>query len=71
MVKKALFLFVVLFGLLAVPQPARAQEEACATNLLDCYEHAAKIDSFWYRWAAGVDCELRFTSCVRRAILGR
>ena len=71
MVKKVLFVFVVLAALFAAPQPARAQDDGCATTLLECYEKVAKIDSFWYRWAGGIDCELRFTACARRAILGR
>jgi len=70
MVKRALFALVVLVGLLAVPQQARADEDGCTVTLLGCYEKAAKIDSFWYRWAAGLDCELEFTGCVRRTLMG-
>jgi hypothetical protein len=66
-----MFLFVVLVGMLAAPQPAQAQDEACTATLLDCYEKAAKIDNFWYRWAGGIDCELRFTNCARRLLIGR
>lgn len=76
MVKKVL-MAVVLFGVLAMPTPARAggmdegdgDPDACATNLLDCYVAAAKIDSFWYRWAAGFDCELKFTKCTRQMLI--
>ena len=42
----------------------------CATTLLDCYKEAAKIDNFWYRWAAGIDCELDFVECVRVKLIG-
>jgi hypothetical protein len=68
MVKKTVFAFVVLVGLAAVPQPAFA---GCTTDLGDCYLRAAKIDSFWYRWATGIDCELDYTDCVRRHVIGR
>jgi hypothetical protein len=72
MVKKVLFVTMVLVALFGVPQRAQAQDDtACATNLLDCYNKTAKIDSVWYRWAGGIDCELRFTNCVRRALIGR
>jgi len=74
MVKKVLFTMIVLAALLGAPSFARADDgesDGCATSLLQCYEAAAKIESFWYRWAAGIDCELQFTSCARVAIIGR
>lgn len=43
---------------------------ACTTDLADCYLDAATIDSFWYRWAAGLDCELAFAGCVRYTLMG-
>ena len=67
MVKKVLFSAFVFVALAATPQPAWA---GCATSLADCYVAAAKIDSFWYRWAAGLDCELDFTECVRIKLIG-
>jgi hypothetical protein len=67
MVKKVLFAALVLMGLVAVPQPALA---GCTTALADCYTAAAKIDSFWYRWAAGLDCELDYVECVRVKLIG-
>jgi hypothetical protein len=74
MVRTVLFTAVVVFGLLAMPRPALADDggesDGCATTLLECYEAAAKIDNFWYRWAAGIDCELNFTSCVRVKLIG-
>jgi hypothetical protein len=38
--------------------------------MASCFEAAAKVDSFWYRWAAGLDCELDFTECVRIKLIG-
>jgi hypothetical protein len=67
MVKKVVFAAIVLTGFVVNPQPAFA---GCATSLADCYTAAAKIDSFWYRWAAGLDCELDFAECVREKLIG-
>lgn len=55
--------------LLGSSQPSEAMV-SCTTDLLDCYQSAAAIDSFWYRWAAGLDCELSFVECGRIAIMG-
>jgi len=68
MVKKTLLALVVLAGFAATPQTAMA---GCATDLINCYGRAAGIDSFWYRSAAGLDCELDFTDCARRKLIGR
>jgi hypothetical protein len=67
MVKKMVMAVVLLTGLAAAPRPAMA---GCTIDLADCYERAAKIDSFWYRWAAGLDCELDYTECVRIKLIG-
>jgi hypothetical protein len=67
MVKKILLALVVLAGFVAVPRTAMA---GCTTDLADCFERAAKIDSFWYRWAAGLDCELDYAECVRIKLIG-
>ena len=67
MVKKILMVMVVAAGCLAAPRPAMA---GCTTALADCYLAAARIDSFWYRWAAGLDCELDYTECVRIKLVG-
>lgn len=79
MVKKLLLTAILIAGVLAIPAPMLAageldpepspDNEACATNLLNCYEAAAKVEGFWYRWAAGIDCELKFTKCVRQMVL--
>ena len=68
MLKKMLLTVVVLAGFAAAPRPAMA---GCTTDLADCYGRAAGIDSFWYRWASGIDCELAYTDCVRRRLIGR
>ena len=67
MVKKMLFAVFVLMGVVASPQPAFA---GCTTAFADCYVVAAKIESFWYRWAAGLDCELDYVECVRVKLIG-
>jgi hypothetical protein len=67
----------MVIALLTVPgvltveaQSETTDSDACATRLLQCYERAARIENFWYRWAAGIDCELNFTSCVRTKLIG-
>ena len=68
MVRKILLTLVVVAGFVAVPRSAMA---GCAVDLLDCYGRAAGRESFWYRTAAGIDCELDFVDCVRRRLIGR
>ena len=68
MVRKILLTLVVVAGFVALPRPAMA---GCTVDLLDCYGRAAARDSFWYRTAAALDCELDFTDCVRRKLVGR
>ena len=71
MVKRMLFTVAILAAVMGMPETARAEEsDTCATDLANCYVAAAKIDSFWYRWAAGLDCELQFTNCARIMIIG-
>jgi len=48
-----------------------AAQIQCFQNLRDCYGRAARQDSWVDRWLAGLDCELEFTDCTRRAIIGR
>jgi hypothetical protein len=67
MVKRILIAVLFLGGMAAAPRPAIA---GCTTDLADCYAAAAKIDSFWYRWAAGLDCELDYAECVRVKLVG-
>jgi hypothetical protein len=67
MVKKVLLSAVVLMGCMAVPRAAMA---GCGGDLLDCYTAAAQIDNFWYRSAAGLDCELQYAGCIRLVLIG-
>jgi hypothetical protein len=60
-----------IFAVGAVAGAARNVEAGCTTDLAECYQRAARIDSFWYRWAVGLDCELDFVDCGRRKIIGR
>ena len=48
-------------------KPASA-DVSCFQDLAACYQRAAGIESFWLRWAAGLDCELTAAECVREAI---
>ena len=67
MVRKVLLAVVFMVGLVAVPRPVLA---GCTTTLSDCMVAAAKIDSAWYRFAAGLDCELDYVECVRVKLIG-
>jgi hypothetical protein len=60
---------LVLAAMSVTTQPIYAAA-GCATELANCYQRAANIDSFWYRWAAGLDCELDFVECARIKIIG-
>jgi hypothetical protein len=71
--RKIVLLLFLVIGMSAFSTPALAfdeKEDGCATTLLKCFEEAAKIDDFWYRWAAGIDCELDFIECARIKIWG-
>jgi hypothetical protein len=67
MVKKLVLSVFVLTGFIGMPRVAMA---GCGGDLLDCYTAAAQIDSFWYRTAAGLDCEFAYADCVRQILLG-
>lgn len=54
--------------LLGTSRPAAA---ACFQGLAQCYQRAAGASSWGWMWLAGLDCELDFTDCTRRAIIGR
>ena len=70
---KTLLTLVVLSGLVSFVSPpsAYAMASGCTTTLAGCFEAAAKIDNFWYRWAAGLDCELDYAECVRIKVTGQ
>ena len=73
LVKHALRLapvFIVVMMVLGAGSPAAAQIR-CTQTLRECYGHAATRQSVWEMWAAGVDCELDYVQCARRAIIGR
>ena len=61
---------LALFIVAAMTGTARANEPECFTDFGHCMEAASTIDSFWYRWAAGLDCELKLINCARIAIMG-
>jgi hypothetical protein len=69
MVKKMVMVMVMVVAAGALAAPSHAMS-GCTTALADCYVLAAKVDSFWYRWAAGLDCELDYTECVRIKLVG-
>ncbi len=50
---------------------SRQAEAGCFQNLAHCYQEAAKMDGWGWMWLAGLDCELDFTDCTRRSIIGR
>lgn len=59
-----------IFAVCALAGSARPAQAGCNTDLLDCYHQAANIDSFWYRWAAGLDCEFAYVQCAREMLIG-
>jgi hypothetical protein len=65
----AAFLFV-LAGKPAWAQQAPPNTQQCMTNLTSCYYWAALQAGFWGMWAAGIDCELAATACIRQALIG-
>ena len=60
---------VALFVLAASTGTAQA-ETTCFTDFGHCMERASTVDSFWYRWAAGLDCELQLINCTRQMLVG-
>ena len=65
-------ILLAIFVLAAMSASARPgyANLGCATGLAGCYQRAAGVDSFWYRWAAGLDCELDFVECARIKLIG-
>ena len=69
---------IVALVLLGGTKPAVAEdlygveeEIRCTQDLRSCYYRAAREDSWGDRWLSGLDCELTFVDCTRRAIIGR
>jgi hypothetical protein len=67
-------LLLTLCAVIATAPMVAAQEEekddGCFTEFGHCMERAAAIDSFWYRTAAGLDCELDLIECARIKLIG-
>lgn len=64
-------LMPVVLALLLIAGAARpASAMPCFTSLGNCWVDSARISSFFFRWAAGLDCELGFIGCARLDILG-
>lgn len=61
---------VLLLALLILSNAQPAQAMPCFTDLANCWYRAAAVERFWYRWAAGLDCELGLVSCMRQDIIG-
>ena len=61
-----------LAGLAIVMADSRpAQAVTCTQSLLSCYAAAGINGQDWLdMWARGLDCELDFSDCARRAVLG-
>lgn len=66
MMKRCVAGLMLLVGVMGVPQTARAD---CTSDLLDCYVSAAKIDNFWYRTVAGIDCEIDYADCISQLLV--
>ena len=66
--KQALFVLAFATLVSAFPAPALA---GCFEDLANCYYRAATRSSWGSRWLAGMDCELEFVNCTRKAIIGR
>lgn len=65
--KKLLVVLMLGAAMSAAPTAAFA---GCFEDLGDCYNEAAKIDSWVSRWLAGLDCELDFIECTRIKLVG-
>ncbi len=59
-------LALVLLGLTADSRPASAED--CFINLRDCYGRAALASGWGEVWLRGLDCEVTFIGCLRRAL---
>lgn len=66
--KKVIFVLLFTTAVSAIPSEALA---GCFEDLANCYYRAATRSSWGSRWLAGLDCELEFVSCTRKALVGR
>ena len=61
--------FATVLFILGDSKPASAV--MCFQDLRTCYYQASAATDWWSVWMTGLDCELDFTDCARRAIIGR
>ena len=62
---------VTVLVLLSDAKPAAAQS-SCFVSLRGCFQNTAVFYQDWLdMWLRGLDCELDFTNCVCRALIGR
>jgi hypothetical protein len=63
---------LLLVALIVLSDAKPAHAAACFSDLRECYGRAAgRQGGIWDMWAGGLDCELTFTDCTRRALIGR
>ncbi len=68
MIRKVLpVLALVLLGLIASGRPASA--ETCFMDLNACFGRASAQSSMYRLWLTGLDCEVTFAACLRRALV--
>lgn len=74
-IRKWLVRVAPIFALAALmfvdARPVAAEPASCFEDLSGCYYRAAAREGTFSMWLAGLDCELTFTDCVRRYIIGR
>jgi hypothetical protein len=70
LVSAAPIVFIVALLVLGGSTPASA-EITCFMNLRSCFFRAANTDTWGSMWLMGLDCELNFADCGRRALIGR
>jgi hypothetical protein len=61
---------VVVVLVLSDSRPAAATSR-CFVGLRDCYVSAALYAEWIDMWLNGLDCEVDFIDCFRRAMIGR
>ena len=71
--KQLLRIVAVIGAVVFLLSDAKAVAAAggCFAQLKECYGSAAGKMDWVDMWLAGLDCELTFTDCTRRAIIGR
>jgi hypothetical protein len=73
--RRGLLLLAFSFSLVgflgeAVPAEALPSRTSCFQGYYYCMDDASQLDTFWRRAAAGMDCYVDLTTCVRDAIFG-